>query len=102
MTSTTQNCAQTLASTRLTITEVKVKQTRILGGNKIYIYAALGTVLGILFAVGLAILPRIHGWPGLKIDTVHAKTIAQGDLTRETKNLGASTGEAQHVVSPQN
>ncbi|MGB6688795.1 MAG: hypothetical protein WBE76_13245 [Terracidiphilus sp.] len=87
---------------RLTITEVKVKQARILDGNKIYLYAALGMVFGILFAVGVAMVPRIHGWPGLKIDTVHAKTIAEGNLTRETKNLSASTGQSQHVASPQN
>lgn len=89
-------------SSRLTITEVKVKPGPVLGGNKIYIYAALGAVFGILLAMSVAIFPRIHGWPGLKIDTVHAKTIAQGDSTHETRNLSASTGQPQHVVSPQN
>ena len=102
MTSTGQRCARLSVASRLTITEVKVRPGPVLGGNKIYLYAALGTVFGILLAIGLAMFPRIHVWPGLKTDTVHAKTIAQGDLTRETKNLGASTGQPQHVVSPQN
>jgi hypothetical protein len=102
MTSTSQSCAQASASVRLTITEVKIRRAPIFDGNKVYIHAALGTAFGILFAAGVAIFPRIHGWPGLKIESVHAKTIAQDDLTRETKNLGASNRQPQHVVSPQN
>jgi hypothetical protein len=102
MTSASQICSQASASARLTITEVKVKRARIIDGNKIYAFAALGTVFGILFAIGVAMFPRVHGWPGIKIETVHAKTIAQGDLTRETKNLSASASGTQHSVSPQN
>jgi hypothetical protein len=102
MTPTSKSSSQASASARLTITEVKVRRARVLDGNKIYIYAALGAVFGILFAVGVAIFPRMHGLPGLKIDTVHAKTIAQGDLTRETKNLSASAVGTPHAVSPRN
>jgi hypothetical protein len=102
MTPASQNSSQPLSSARLTITEVKVRRARIIDGTRVYIYAALGAAFGILFAVGVAIFPRVHGWPGLKIETVHAKTIAQGDLTRETKTLSASAAGTPHAVSPQN
>ncbi len=107
MMSTSQSYPQAFAPRkRLTITEAPFAKARSpereLVGNRIYVYAALGTLLGILFGAGVAYLPRIHSWPGLKMDTVHAKTIAAGDVTHETKSLGPAAAHAQPEVAPQN
>jgi hypothetical protein len=106
MTSSSQSYPQAFApKSRLTITEAPVAKAtpkRVLGGNRIYLYAALGTLLGVLVGAGVAYVPRIHSWPGLKIDTVHAKTIASSDATHQTKNLGASAARPEAATSPQN
>ncbi|HUH62573.1 MAG TPA: hypothetical protein VLZ50_06230 [Terracidiphilus sp.] len=90
----------------MTITEAPVAkartQKRALVGNSIFLYAALGTLLGVLLGAGIAYAPRIHNWPGLKIDSVHAKTIAAGDVSRETKDLSAATAHSQPATLPQN
>jgi len=107
MSSTSQSYPQAFTPpSRLTITEAPVAEAsapkRVLGGNGIFLYAALGTLLGVLFGAGIAYVPRIHNLPGLKIDTVHAKTIAAGDGTHDTKSLSASSAHPEMEASPQN
>ncbi len=107
MTSSSQSYPQAFAPRkRLTITEAPVTKARtakrVLVGNRIYLYIALGTLFGILFGAGVAYFPRIHGWPVWKVDTVHARTIAARDVPRDTKNLSASTAPSQPPASPQN
>lgn len=107
MSSSSQSYPQAFApQIRLTITEAPVVKIpvpkRVLGGNGIFLYAALGTLLGLSLGAGVAYFPRIHAWPGWKIATVHAKTIAAGDATRETKSLSASSAHPEPATSPQN
>jgi hypothetical protein len=107
MTSSSQSYPQAFAPKgRLTITEAPAAKARaskrVLVGNRIYLYAALGILLGVLSGAGFAYFSRIHAWLDWKIDTVHAKTVSAGDVTRETKNLGAAAVHSQPAVSPQN
>jgi hypothetical protein len=107
MTSSSQSYPQAFAPKgRLTITEAPVAKDRVrkrvLVGNRVFLYAALGTLLGVLLGAGIAYFPRIHNWPGWKIDTVHAKTIATGEATHEMKSLSASTARPEPATSPQN
>jgi hypothetical protein len=107
MTSSSQSYPQAFAPKgRLTITEAPAAKARpskrVLVGNRIYVYAALGTLLGVLLGAGIAYFPRIHSWPGLKIDTVHAKTVAASDVPHETKSLNASAAHPEPTTAPQN
>ena len=107
MVSTSQSYPQAFAPKgRLTITEAPVAKApgpkRVLVGNSIYLYAALGILLGILLGAGIAYFPRMHSWPGWKIDAVHDKTVAASDATHETKGLNASAAHPGPAVSPHN
>lgn len=106
MTSSSQSCPQALAPKgRLTITEAPAARASdprpALVGNRIYLYIALGALLGVLLAVGIAYAPRFHSWPVWKVDAVHAKTIAARDVSHETKSLSAAAN-TQPEASPQN
>jgi hypothetical protein len=62
MSASSQSCpAAALPFKPLTITEVEIEPSPVLGTSKLYLYAAAGTALGVLFGVAVAATAHIPG-----------------------------------------
>lgn len=74
----------------LTITEVDVEPSPVLGKSKIYLYAAAGTAFGILLGVAVASSPSLPGWLAKMTGATAAESLTPGP---EPRGQFAARGE---------
>jgi hypothetical protein len=80
---------------RLTITEVEIKPSPVLGKSKIYLFAAAGTVFGILLGVAVASSPS-PGWLGRPSGRSNAGILT---LDRDLRGKQAARGGTAVAVA---
>jgi hypothetical protein len=91
----------------LTITEVAIKPSPLLGPNKIYLYAAAGTAVGILLGVAIASSLSLPGWLARAGGTTKAAgSSAAANAPRGPKDFGSVnaivTGLKGHLTTEWN